>query len=181
MEQSEFRKHRQRAGGGKREAQSLMLGQLIGSVIERHPSLSAAPVADWKELVGEQVARYCQPRSLKQKVLIVTAYDSVWKHHLELNKEALVEKINLGRPEPLVERIVVRVGELLEGAPRLDPEHSIPAQRKTGRGREKKKKRKTPARRLTPEEQILLKGLSDPDLRAIGARLLKRVPLESDA
>jgi hypothetical protein len=157
-----------------------MVGHLVGLFIERHPSFSTNPVGDWKELVGDQVARYCQPQSLKQKVLIVAAYDSVWKHHLELHKEALVEKINRGQSEPLVKKIVVRVGELPENAPRLNPDNLSPAQSGTGKTHEKKKKRKIPNRRLTPDEQTFLKSLQDPDLRVIGARLLKRIPLESD-
>jgi hypothetical protein len=157
-----------------------MVGHLVGLLIERHPSFSTNPVGDWKELVGDQVARYCQPQSLKQKVLIVAAYDSVWKHHLELHKEALIEKINLGQPEPLVKKIVVRVGELPEDAPRLNPDNRSPAPSGTGKNPEKKKKRKIPNRRLTPDEQTFLKSLQDPDLRVIGARLLKRIPLDSD-
>jgi len=178
---SERKDHRPGADSRKGKAHgSMVVGHLVGLLIERHPSFSTNPVGDWKELVGDQVARYCQPQSLKQKVLIVAAYDSVWKHHLELHKEALVEKINLGRPEPLVERIVIRVGELSENDQRLNPDYRSPAQSGTGKSREKKKKRKVPNRRLTPDEQAFLKSLNDPDLRVIGARLLKRIPLESD-
>jgi hypothetical protein len=157
-----------------------MVGHLVSLLVERHPSFSTNPLGDWKELVGDQVARYCQPQSLKQKVLIVAAYDSVWKHHLELHKEALVEKINLKQPEPLVEKIVVRVSELPENAPRLNLDYPNQSQSGTGKTREKKKKRKVPNRRLTPDEQTFLESLQDPDLRVIGTRLLKRIPLESE-
>jgi hypothetical protein len=163
----------------KGEVHGSMVGRLVSLLIDRHPSFSATPVGDWKELVGEQVARYCQPQSLNKKVLIVTAYDSVWKHHLELHKEALVEKINRGRPEPLVEKIVVRVGELLEDAPRLPPDYPGKTQSGSGKIRENRK-RKTPTRQLNPEEKTFLKNLQDPDLRALGTRLLKRIPLDSN-
>ena len=156
-----------------------MVGPLVKLVVARHSSFSTNPLGDWQELVGDQVARYCQPQSLKQKVLMVAAYDAVWKHHLELLKGALIEKINRGRAEPLVEKIVVRVGELSENAPQLNPDYQGLAKSGTATTLQKKKK-KSPSRSLTPDEKALLKNLQDQDLREIGARLLKRIPLESD-
>ncbi len=169
------------AGAGKQKGKEhgAMVGPLVGLVLGRHPSFSSNPLGDWKELVGDQVARYCQPQSLKQKVLMVAAYDAVWKHHLELHQGLLMEKINGGRPEPLVEKIVVRVGELSDAAPQLNPDYPGLEKAGTGKTRQKKKK-KAPSRPLTPDEKALLKSLEDPDLRAIGARLLKRIPLGND-
>jgi hypothetical protein len=156
-----------------------MVGPLVGLVIARHPSFTTNPLGDWKELVGDQVARYCQPKSLKEKVLVVAAYDSVWKHHLELYKSALMEKINLERAEPLVEKIIVRVEELSETPPPLNPAYRGGEKLRPGKIHRKKKK-KDPVRPLTPEEKALLKDLPDADLRVIGSRLLKRIPLSSD-
>ena len=72
------------------------MGKVVGLFIERHPAFATNPLGDWQELVGESMARYCQPQSLKKKVLTVTAHDSVWKYHLELLKDSLLEKINQG-------------------------------------------------------------------------------------
>jgi hypothetical protein len=153
----------------------------VGSALRRallaHPAFSANPLGDWKELVGEQVARYSQPKSLKKGVLVVVAYDSVWKHHLELNKEVLMEKINSKRSEPVVEKIVIRVGEVPEALPVLNSK-SRQAENLEARRYRAGKKKKAPVRPLTPEEKALLKSLPDEDLRRIGARLLKRLPLE---
>jgi hypothetical protein len=154
-----------------------MVGPLVKRLVARHPSFSTNPLGDWKELVGDEAARYCQPQSLKQKVLVVAAYDAVWKHHLELLKGPLLEKINRGCAEPLVEKMVVRVGELSETAPQLNPDY--PGLDKTSGKTRQKKKKKTPSRPLTPDERALLKSFQDPELREIGARLLKRIPLES--
>ncbi len=174
--------HRNRergSGSPKGKDHGSLVGPLVGLLIARHPSFATNPVGDWSELVGEQVARYCQPQSLKEKVLMVAAYDSVWKHHLELHRSVLMEKINLGRAEPLVEKIVVRVGELSETAPLLNPTRQDGE--KTGAGKAPlRKRKKTPLRPLTTEEKELLKGLPDSDLRAMGTRLLKRIPLSSD-
>ncbi len=154
---------------------NIKVGSLLKGYLEIHPAFTANPIGDWKELVGEQVARYSSPASLKNKVLVVVAHDSVWKHHLEQCKEDLAEKINAGRPQPIVDKIVIKVGEVLGGEPVLNPAHKnldkIKAKRLVVR-----KKPKAPTGKLTPEEQSLIKSLPDPELRKIGEKLLKRVP-----
>lgn len=164
-----------RSGSEKGE----QLGPLLKQFLKTQPAFAANPFGDWRDLVGEQVARYTHPRSLKNKVLVIAAHDSVWKHHLEQCKDALAEKINGKRPEPIVEEIVIRVGEIPEAAPVLNPVHKelekVKAKRLTVR-----KKTRTPTRKLTPDEQKLLKTLPDSDLREIGARLLKRIPLDEE-
>ncbi|NLI31798.1 MAG: DUF721 domain-containing protein [Deltaproteobacteria bacterium] len=153
------------------------LGSLLKGFLKRHPSFSASPLGDWRDLVGEQVARYSQPVSLKKKVLVVLAYDSIWKHHLELNKEVLLEKINERAPEPMVEKIVIHVGELPEGLPVLNPAHLQLEKLSATRFRQKRKK-KSSLRQLTPEEKELIQSLPDPDLRVVGTRLLRRTDRE---
>ena len=155
----------------------MKVGPLLKEFLGMHPAFTANPIGDWKGLVGEQVARYTVPRSLKDKVLVILAHDSVWKHHLEQCREVLQEKINSKGAKPIVEKIVVKVAEMPESAPVLNPAHKnldkIKSKRSTVR-----RKPKTPARKLTQEEQTLIKGLPDPDLRDIGAKLLKRIPAE---
>ncbi len=155
----------------------IKVGPLLKKFLEQHPAFAANPIGDWKELVGEQVARYTVPKSLKNKVLIIVAHDSVWKHHLEQYKEVLTEKINAARPESIVEQIVIKVAEMPESAPVLNPAHKDLEKIKVRRSAARRKL-KAPARKLTPEEQILLKSLPDPDLREIGAKLLKRLPAD---
>ena len=155
----------------------LEVGNAMRKALLAHPAFSANPLGDWNELVGEQVARYSQPKSLRKGVLTVVAYDSVWKHHLELNKAHLMEKINGKRPEPVVEDIVIRVGHVPESLPVLNPK-SRQAEKVEAKRYRTKKKKKAPTRPLTPEEKDLLKSLPDAELRKIGARLLKRLPLE---
>ncbi len=155
----------------------VQVGSLMEAVLRRTPSFSANPLGDWGDLVGDQLARYSQPVSLKKKVLVVVAYDSVWKHHLELNKEALQNRINGKRPEPIVEKIVVRVGELPETLPVLNP-NSIQLDRIRAMRARRARKAKAPVRPLTPEEKDLLRSIPDPDLRAAGKRLLQRIPAD---
>jgi hypothetical protein len=152
-------------------------GPLLKQFLGQHAAFAANPIGDWAELVGEQVARYTLPKSLKNKVLVIAAHDSVWKHHLEQLKEVLVEKINAKRAEPIVEEIVIRVAELPSSAPVLNAAHANLDKLKTKRSGSRKRP-KTPVRKLTPDEQKLIKSLPDPELREIAARLLKRVPAE---
>ncbi len=159
----------------KRAGSNIKVGKLLKDFLEQHPAFTANPIGDWQELVGEQVARYTVPKSLKNKVLVILPHDSVWKHHLEQLKEVLTEKINCRRRECLVEQIVIKVAEMPESVPILNPAHKklekikgtkIPGRRKS----------KAPPRKLTPEEQSLIKSLADSDLQKIGAKLLKRIP-----
>jgi hypothetical protein len=151
------------------------VGPLLKGFLEHHPAFLANPIGDWKELVGEQVGSHSSPGSLKNKVLVVVAHDSVWKHHLEQYKEILAEKINAGRPEPIVDKVVIRVGEVLGTEPVLNPAHKNLEKMKAKR-LVVRRKTKAPARKLSAEEQALIKNLPDPELRKLGEKLLKRVP-----
>jgi hypothetical protein len=162
------------------------LGELSKKALEDHPAFAANPLGDWKDLVGEQVARHSAPKSFKGKVLVVTAHDSIWKHHLELNRQALMDRINAGRPEPLVEKIVVKVGELPEAPPELNPNHKKlqkaagkPGGQEASKAKSRRRSRKKPKpkrRVLTEEEKALLKNISDKELRQAGRRLLQLIP-----
>ncbi len=156
---------------------NISVGPLLKNFLARHPAFVANPIGDWKDLVGEQVARYTSPRSLKNKTLVIVANDSVWKHHLEQCKEMLAEKINGKRRERIVDTIVIKVAELPESIPVLNP-----AYKNLDKIKRKKssapRKLKSPARKLSPEEQALIKSLPDPDLREIGTKLLKRIPAD---
>jgi len=163
----------------KRNDNELRVAAAVKLFLASHPAFTPNPLGDWTELVGPQVARYARPHSLKKKVLVIHAYDAIWKHHLDLNKDALLEKINQGRPEPLVERIRVLVGEVPASEPVLNPNYKLLNELKAKNVRARKRK-KPPVRRLTDEEKELLARLPDPDLRAIGRKLLQRLPLEED-
>ncbi len=164
---------------GKKSPEDSRIGYWIQKTLEKHPAFLANPLGDWIDIVGEQVARYAQPVSLKEKVLTVVAYDSVWKHHLEVCKESLLVKINRGRPLPLVEKILVRVGEVPEPQAVLNRNHHLLGKIK-GRGARLKAKQKSPLRSLTPEEKEFIKQLPDNDLRRLGAKILRRIPLEPE-
>ena len=158
----------------------IKVGALLKGYLEGHPSFAANPIGAWKDFAGEQVAQNSSPGSLKNKVLVVIARDSVWRHHIEQSKELLVEKINAGRPVPIVDKIVIKVGEVLGAEPAvLNPAHRNLEKMKAKR-LVVRKKAKAPARKLTAEEQLLIKNLPDPELRKLGEKLMKRLPESGD-
>lgn len=161
----------------KRKDFGAPIGSVVKQVLGRHPAFAPNPLGDWAQIVGEPVARHSQPRSLKEKVLVIVAHDSVWKHHLELNKEELLRRINSKRPEPLVEKISIKVGEIQTALPVLNPQRKE-LERVKARKCSAVRKHKAGLRALTPEERSLLASLPDPDLRKIGKRLLQRIPEE---
>ncbi|SMC20512.1 Protein of unknown function [Desulfacinum hydrothermale DSM 13146] len=167
----------ERASRAKIQAEPLRA--FVKEVLARHPSFASNPLGDWKDLVGEHVARHTVPRSLKNGRLVIVARDGVWKHHLEINKEALRERINALWKKEVVRQIAVRVGEVEELNPELDANY---------RRLQKIKSKKVPRRRkkptlrpLTPEEKKLLASLSDPELKKMGERLLRLTPAEADS
>ncbi|NLI83430.1 MAG: DUF721 domain-containing protein [Deltaproteobacteria bacterium] len=149
------------------------LGSLLKGLLRRHPSFSASPLGDWRDLVGEQAARYSQPVSLRKGVLVIVAYDSIWKHHLELHKAVLLERINEKAPESLVEKIVIRVGEVPDTPPVLNP-HQRQLEKLSPVRSRRRRQRKAAMRPLTADEKDLIRSLPDASLRAIGTRLLRR-------
>ncbi len=153
------------------------LGHLLRRLLKSHPAFASNPIGDWKDLAGEQTAQYSQPRSLKNKILMVVVHDSVWKHHLELLKGAILHKINSGKPQPLVTDIVFRVGEVPASMPILNPNHNQLNKIKM-KNPHKIRQQKVPRRKLTPDEEALIASLPDSRLRKIGKRLLAKTSTE---
>jgi hypothetical protein len=161
----------------KRGGKDLPLDSVVRHVMQDHPAFKANPLGDWQDVVGADAARASQPVSLRKGLLVIVTEDPVWRHHLELHKTALMDFINARCSEPIVHKIVIRIGDLPETAPVLNPEH-----KKLDKIRPQKHKpqklRKGKTRPLTPEEKAFLKTIPDPELRAMGTRLLKHTPLD---
>jgi hypothetical protein len=144
----------------------------VKQAIKDHPAFVANPIGDWQEVVGEEAARACRPVSLRKGILVILAEAPVWKHHLEMHKTVLQDFINSKTTEPIVRRIVIRIGELPEMAPILNPDQQK-IDKIRARPLKPPKPRKAKPRPLTAEEKLFLKTIPDPDLRALGTRLLK--------
>lgn len=154
--------------------EAVPVGQFIKDVLAQQPSFASKPLGEWKDLVGESVARHCVPRSLKNGCLVVLARNSVWKHHLELNKEALLRRINERWGRRVITEIRIRVGEIEEVPETLDANYrklQMLAPKKV-----RKRKKKPILRKLTDVEKHFIASLKDKDLQKMAAKLLRLTP-----
>ena len=161
----------------KRSGSVQSLGAVVQHVMKDHPAFAATPLGDWQDVVGAEAARACRPVSLRKGVLVIVTDAPVWRHHLELHKTVLMDFINARHSEPIVTKIVIRIGELPETAPVLNPEHQR-LEKVRPRKLKPQKPKKVKPRPLTPSERAFLKSIPDPELRAIGTRLLRHTVLD---
>ncbi|MFQ5529399.1 MAG: DUF721 domain-containing protein [Gemmatimonadota bacterium] len=96
-----------RSGGGTRPE---LLGGLvhatlarlgIGGRVER-----ARVVANWRELVGPHIADVARPVRIRGGTLFVAVESAAWRNELSLMRPQLMRKLNAGRSEGRIERIL---------------------------------------------------------------------------
>jgi predicted nucleic acid-binding Zn ribbon protein len=113
----------------------------------------------WDAAVGKQIAAKAQPASFRDGTLTVAVASAPWMHQLSFLKKQLMEKIN-----ELLGGEVVREIYLKAGQPQPLSHQARP--------------RKKQARCLTEEETRRIgeqtASVSDPELREVIARILKR-------
>lgn len=63
---------------------------------------------DWEAIAGSTIARYTSNIQLRNKVLVLSTDVAPLKHEIMLNKQNLIEKINLHFGERMVNDIQVR-------------------------------------------------------------------------
>jgi predicted nucleic acid-binding Zn ribbon protein len=66
----------------------------------------------WNEIVGESVAGHSQPRSIRNRVLLIEVSHSTWMQQLQFLKPTLLEKINHFLDEPLIQDIRFKLGKI---------------------------------------------------------------------
>ncbi len=90
---------RPEALGGLVQATLARLG--IGKRVER-----ARVIADWPELVGPHIADVARPVRIRGGTLFVAVESAAWRNELSLMRPQLMRKINAGRSEGRIERIL---------------------------------------------------------------------------
>lgn len=73
----------------------------IGMRVER-----ARVIADWPELVGPHIADVARPVRIRGSTLFVAVESAAWRNELSLMRPQLMRKINAGRDEGRIERIL---------------------------------------------------------------------------
>ncbi len=147
----------------------VLIADVIKEVLEKKELFPKTLYGAWEDIVGAETAKHSQPRRLVKGVLHVVVTDSVWKHHLELSKAEIVERLNQFRPEKPIKEIRFRIGEIKSAVPRFE--------KPSGKGAKKtrKRKKKRAVRKLSREDRDVLKKISDVELRKICRSLLKKV------
>lgn len=91
------------------------VGELLGGFLEkvglREAVLRADIVEEWEERVGGAIGKVTRAQGVRGTALIVEVRSSAWLMELNLMKEEILGKVNEGRTEGLIERIVFVLAE----------------------------------------------------------------------
>ncbi len=86
------------------------VGELLKGFLERQglreEMLRAQVVEDWAGRVGEIIAGVTRPRYVSGDVLVVEVRSSAWLMELNLMKRDILERLNEGRREGRIEKLV---------------------------------------------------------------------------
>ena len=137
------------------------ISEVLAQLLEQHGMGQRRRVlelaAAWRDVVGDSLARHCEPLKLRGRVLEVIVEHSVWMQQLQLRKPHIIAAVNRYVQGELIDDIFWRFGTLTppapeapEPAPELPPANSTP---------------------LSPETEALLQALPDASLR----RCLRRI------
>jgi predicted nucleic acid-binding Zn ribbon protein len=91
------------------------VGELLGSFLEKRGLREALERVDaaeeWEERVGEAIGRVTRARGVSGTTLFVEVKSSPWLMELNLMKEEVLARVNEGRREGLIEKIVFVLAE----------------------------------------------------------------------
>jgi len=91
------------------------VGELLGGFLEKRglrEALERAGITEeWDDRVGEAIGKVTRARGVKDETLFVEVRSSAWLMELNLMKEEILAKVNQGRDEGLIDRIVFVLAE----------------------------------------------------------------------
>lgn len=67
---------------------------------------------EWANLVGDQIAKNCQPERIKDGILFLKVSSPVWAQQLQFMKGMVIEKVNRFMRDKDVKELRFRVGKL---------------------------------------------------------------------
>lgn len=101
--------------GSRRVGSPERVGKLVERVLEGHGIAEQvrrqSVIEDWPQRVGEAIAAVTRARSLSAGALFVEVRSSPWLMELEMIKGDILRRVNAGREDALIERIVFVLGE----------------------------------------------------------------------
>ena len=91
------------------------VGELLGGFLEKKGLREALERVDaaeeWQERVGEAIGKVTRARGVSGTTLFVEVKSSPWLMELNLQKDEILDRINEGRDQALIERIVFVLAE----------------------------------------------------------------------
>jgi len=98
----------------KKLKEPIPLGRIIDGVLrEFHlkPDTGLTRIWDrWEGIIGKTIAENARPAAFKGKILLVHVNSSPWIHQLQFLKTGIMNNINQGLGEHLVEEIKFKIG-----------------------------------------------------------------------
>lgn len=95
------------------------VGDLLGSFLEgkglRKAVSRVEALDDWDDRVGEAIAQVTRARGVRDTAIIVEVRSSPWLMELNLMKEEILRRLNQGREDAPIERIVFVLAEKERG------------------------------------------------------------------
>ncbi len=139
-----------------------ILDQTLKGLELDRPLKSYAIWGAWKEIVGEPIAHHAQPHAIRNRTLFIEVSHSTWMQQLQFLKPTLLKKINDYLGEERIEDLRFRVGKIHAAPP-------PPNQKERKKGKLQK--------HILERIEILLQGLSDPELKKGFRELLTKSAL----
>lgn len=91
------------------------IGEVLSGFLEkaglRDTLLRAEAVDEWEERVGGAIANVTKAQGVRDTTLIVEVRSSSWLMELNLMKEEILRRVNEGKAEARIERIVFVLAE----------------------------------------------------------------------
>ena len=91
------------------------VGDVLGGFLEkaglRESVLRVEAVEEWEDRVGEAIAKVTRAQGVRQATMIVEVKSSAWLMELNLMKGEILRRVNEGRSEALIEKIVFVLSE----------------------------------------------------------------------
>ncbi len=94
----------------KRTAGPVRVGELVDAFLSKgkvgRQVRRVGVLDEWADRVGERIAMVTRPKSLSDAVLFVEVQTSPWLMELNMMREGILERLNEGREDVPIKRIV---------------------------------------------------------------------------
>jgi len=104
------RRHRRDEPAGERSGRPERIGGVVGALLDkwgiRGRVERARAASDWEELVGPRIAEVTRNARVSGRTLFVEVEGAAWMTELSMMRRDLLRRINGGRDEGRIEKIV---------------------------------------------------------------------------